>query len=143
MRATLDGLEFVFAGSGDATYILDSNDGLKGWFEGVEMRHEVVERPTGHGDFDAPAFLGSRLITLNGWILTDSDDAAYEVAMKGLEDLLADGSMSEFAVEQATGTYTCQVRRHGSPELDMVVYGRSARFQLQLWAPDPTKVLLP
>jgi hypothetical protein len=44
MRATLDGLEFVFAGSGDATYILNPRDGLQGWFEGVEMRHESVER---------------------------------------------------------------------------------------------------
>ena len=140
MNATLGGLTFV-GGGGAATYTI-FRDGLKGWFEGVEMRRETIPRPNGNGDFDAPGYLGPRLITLSGFILT-ADASAFEVAMKALEDLLADGGMDTFAVEQATGTYTAEVRRHGSPEIIIEVYGSRARYRLQLWAPDPTKVLLP
>jgi hypothetical protein len=141
VNATLGGLTFV-GGGGTATYTID-RDGLKGWFEGVEMRRETIARPNGDGDFDAPGYLGPRLITLTGLILTDDDPEAFEVAMKALEDLLADGGMDTFTVEQATGTYTAQVRRHGSPEIDLVAYGSTARYRLQLWAPDPTKELVP
>jgi hypothetical protein len=141
MIATLGGLTFV-GGGGAATYTIE-DDGLKGWFEGVEMRRETIPRPNGDGDFDAPGHLGPRLITLTGLILTDDDPAAFEVAMKALEDLLADGGMGTFTVEQATGTYTSEVRRHGSPEVVIEMYGMQARYRLQLWAPDPTKVLLP
>jgi hypothetical protein len=139
MNATLDGLTFV--GDGDAaTYTIET---FKGLFDGVEMRHETIPRPNGHGDFDSPGFLSGRLITLTGLILAADDPSAFEAAVFALEDLLADGSKSELSVELASGTYTYQVRRHGAPDIDPIVWGRSARYQLQLWAPDPTKVLVP
>lgn len=140
MNATLGGLTFV-GGEGAATYTI-WEDGLNGWFEGVEMRRETIPRPNGNGDFDAPGYLGARYITLTGLILAD-DAAAFEAAMKALEDLLADGGMDTFAVEQETGTYTAQVRRHGSPEIAIEMWGKRARYRLQLWAPNPTKVLIP
>jgi hypothetical protein len=140
VNATLGGLTFV-GGEGAATYTI-WEDGLKGWFEGVEMRREVIPRPNSDGDFDAPGHLGPRYITLTGLVLAD-DTAAYEVALKALEDLLADGGIDTFTVEQESGTYTAEVRRHGSPEIVHEVWGKQARYRLQLWAPDPTKVLLP
>jgi hypothetical protein len=142
MNATLGGLTFV-GGAGAATYTIFRDGGLTGWFEGVEMRREIIPRPTGNGDFPTPGRLGSRLITLSGLVLTDDDPEAFEVAIKALEDLLADGDMDTFTVEQATGTYTAEVGRVGSPEIIIEVYGSLARYRLQLWAPDPTKELLP
>jgi hypothetical protein len=142
MNATLGGLTFV-GGEGAATYTIFRDRGLTGWFEGVEMRREIIARPLGNGDFPTPGRLGPRLITLSGFILTADDPAAFEVAMKALEDLLADGSMDTFTVEQATGTYTAEVGRIGTPEIIIEVYGSRARYRLQLWAPDPTKELLP
>lgn len=141
MNVTVGGLTFVAEDGTAATYSIDK-DGLKGWFEGVEMRREVIARPNGNGDFDTPGFLGPRLITLSG-LITAGDAAAFETAMKALEDLLADGSMDTFAVEQATGTYTAQVRRHGTPEIIIEKYGVWARYRLEFWAPDPTKELVP
>jgi hypothetical protein len=140
VNATLGGLTFVGDGSA-ATYTLEK---LDGWFGGVEMRREMIPRPNSDGDFDSPGYLGGRVITLSGLILAADDAAAFETAMMALEDLLADGSMAEFAVTQAGGTYTAQVRRHGAPDIDAsVLYGSVGRYQVQLWAPDPSKVLLP
>lgn len=141
MIATLGGLTFVGDGSA-ATYTIE-RDGLKGWFDGVEMRHESIPRPLADGDFDSPGYLGPRLITLTGRILTNDDPAAFETAMAALDGLLADGSKDTFTVEQALGTYTAEVRRHGAPEIFIEVYGRRARYRLQLWAPDPAKVFVP
>ena len=147
MRATLDGLEFIGdptpteLASGDALYLIDP-DGLKGWFDGVEMRHETTPRPNAPGDFDAPAFLGPRLISIRGSLVASSA-VDFENAMAALDELLADGSMAEFAVVQATGTYTAQVRRHGAVEFKDARYGVMTRFRFELWAPDPTKVLVP
>jgi hypothetical protein len=141
VNATLGGLTFV-GGEGAATYTI-WEDGLNGWFEGAEMRREKIARPNGAGDFPAPGYLGPRLITLTGLILTDNDPAAFEVAIKALEDLLADGSTDTFTVEQASGTYTAEVGRDGTPEIAIELYGTRARYRLQLWAPDPVKVLLP
>lgn len=137
MIATLGGLEFVGDGDDTATYTLDA-DGLGGWFGGVEMRHDTIPRPSSHGDFDAPGFLSGRIITLSGLILT-ADDSAFEAAIKALEALLADGSAGELEVQQTSGTYTAEVRRHGAPDIAVVVYGRVGRYQLQFWSPDPRR----
>jgi hypothetical protein len=141
VNVTVGGLTFVSEDGSAPTYAIDK-DGLKGWFEGVEMRREIIARPNGDGDFPTPGHLGPRLITLSG-VITAGDDAAFEVAMKALEDLLADGSMGTFSVEQATGTYTAEVGRVGSPEIIIEKYGVWARYRLEFWAPDPTKELVP
>lgn len=136
MNATWNGLTFV-GGGGAATYTLET---LTGWWGGVEMRHDSIPRPSGPGEFDAPAFLSGRVITLTGLILADDDPEAFEDAMTALEDAGADGSKSEFAVAKAGGgRATAQARRHGAVDIADIVYGRHARYQLQLWAPDPTK----
>src|SRR5687768_15573667 len=102
-HATLGGLTFVADGS-PATYTINRRGGLKGWFEGVEMRREIIRRPIGDGDFPAPGRLGPRLNTLSGLILANDDPVAFEAAMADLETLLDDGSMGTFTVVQASGT---------------------------------------
>lgn len=138
MNATLDTLEFVADGSSGA-YTLED---IIGWWGGVEMRHASTPRPNGHGDFDSPAYQSGRLVTLRGQVHATTD-ASFEAALQALENVLADGSKSALTVEQASTTYTLQVRRHGAPDIRILVYGRVASFQLQLWAPDPTKELVP
>lgn len=136
MIATLGGIEFV--GNGDpATYTIET-DGLKGWMDGVESRHDSTPRPTTHGDFDAPTFLTGRLVSITGLVLASSP-AGYEAAVQALSGLLADGSSSELSVEQNSVTLTATVRRHGKPDIVDMVYGQTARYRLQLWAPDPRR----
>ena len=138
MNATLDGLEFVADGS-VGTYTLEE---IPGWWGGVSMRHEQTPRPNGHGDFDAPAYRSGRLVTLRGQVQA-STDAGFEAALQALEDVLADGSAGALTVAQASGTYTIQVRRHGDVDIDVLTFGRVARYQMQLWAADPDKELVP
>jgi len=139
MLATWGGLTFVGDDSA-ATYTLEK---VIGWWGGVEMRHESTPRPNADGDFDSPAYLGGRVITLRGLILADDDPAAFEAALAALDEAGADGSKSEFTLEQAAATYSVQARRHGSLDFDPIVWGRRGRYQLQLWAPDPAKELVP
>jgi hypothetical protein len=138
MYATLGGLEF--RGDGEsATYTLID---IPGWWGGSDFRHETNPRPNGRGDFDAPVFEGGRIITLQGQVHTSSN-SGFESALADLEELLGDGSMGTLTVVQALGTYTIGVRRHGKPDIETLLYGRLARYQVQLWAPDPEKVLAP
>lgn len=138
MIVTFGSLEFVGDGS-PATYTLAS---LGGWFGGVEMRHEMTSRPNAHGDFDAPVYKSGRIITLSGLILA-SDVASYEAAVDALETITQGSSASTLTVAQASGTYTILCRRHGSLEIDPVVYGHQARYQFHLWARNPDKELVP
>jgi len=137
MYATLDGLEF----RGDAEPTTYTIARMPGWW-GTDFRHEQVARPTAAGDFDAPVFQSGRIITLEGLVLATST-SAFESACDALENLLADGSADTLTVYQESATYTLEVRRHGGLNLDITVYGRTARYQIQLWAPDPEKVLVP
>jgi hypothetical protein len=136
MDVTLGGLTFV-GGAGAATYTIDS-DGLKGWLDGVQSRRESAPRPVGHGEFETPTFLGGRLVTLSGLVLASSD-AGFEAAIADLTGLLADGSAAEMSVAQASGTLTATVRRAGAPDIQVLVYGETARYQVQLWAADPRR----
>ena len=94
MRATLGGIEFISdptpteLQSGDALYLVDEG-GLGGWFGGVESRHESTARPTAHGDFDAPAFLGPRIISIRGSVVA-SNAVDVENALASLSDLVVE-----------------------------------------------------
>lgn len=140
--STYGGLTFYGDDTRPVTYTI-WKDGLKGWFDGVEMRHESIPRPNGNGDFDAPGYLGPRVITQTGLILAEDDPEAFETAMSALENMGSDGSKTEFAVQQANGTFGVLARRHGAPEIIIELYGTRARYRFQVWAPDPTKVLIP
>lgn len=138
MYATLDGLTFRADGAA-TTYTLSD---IPGWWGGADFRHETFARPNSDGDFDAPVFQAGRILTLQGQVQT-TDDEGFEDAIAALEGLLADGSMGTLTVYQANGTYTIGVRRHGGLNVEVLLYGRVARYQLQLWAPDPAKELVP
>jgi hypothetical protein len=135
MIATLGGLTFS-GDQDDATYRI-SPDGFRGWFDGVEVRRDRVQRPTADGEFPSPGYLGARVITISGHVLADNA-VDFENALNALATLLDDGSMSDLVVEQATGTFSIEVGRIGAPDIIIQSYGAVARYQLQLWAPDPT-----
>lgn len=139
--ATLESLTIHKDGGGP---IIGQPDGIKGWWGGVSFRHESVDKPVGHGQFDAPAYRGPRLLNVEAQIFLPSyDEAAFESLMELVETVLDDGSMGTFAVHQSAGVYGVDVRRHDITDIVIVKYGRLARFQLPLWAPDGTKVLIP
>lgn len=136
MLATINGLEFV-GDDGPATYTIAREDGLVGWFEGAGGRFEHIPRPTADGEFNIPGYLTGLLITLQGRILTDSE-AAFEAAIEALGEIPV-GDLVEFTVTTSTGTKAAMVRRADKPDVSVDVWGRSARYRLALFAPDPTR----
>lgn len=134
MYATIGSHTFQ-GGSGDSLFTLTN---IQGWWGGSDFRHEQQARLNGDGDFDAPVYRGGRILTLEGHVQATST-TQFENALDILDNLLGDGSMGTLTVVQGTGSYSLQVRRHGGLNLDILVYGELARYQFQLWAPDPAK----
>ena len=136
-EATVGGLTFVADGA-PATYTLDRN--IKGWFVGgTTMRREYVDRPNQPGQFPTPGYESGRIVTFSGKVLGNGDDAAFEAALDALDELLKDGSSATLTVTTPSGGSTATVFRYGEPQLSVTVWGFSADYQIQLWAPDPTR----
>lgn len=136
MLVTVGGVQFS-GDAGDVRFTI-GGDGLKGWLDGVDMRNESIPRPSAHGEFDVPGFLGGRIVSITGLIRATSA-ADFEDALEELSGLLSDGSSEEMEVQQNTRTLTAMVRRHGAPDVISIVYGALARYRIQFWAPDPRR----
>jgi hypothetical protein len=142
LEATVGGLTFI-GHEGAATYTI-AEDGLKGWFVGgAAMRREYVDRPNHHGQFATPGYLSGRIVEISGKVLVNDDPEAFEDALDALDALLADGGSDTLTVTTPKGAKTAVVSRYGEPQLRIVVYGSVAEYQIQLWAPDPEKVVVP
>jgi hypothetical protein len=142
IEATVGGLTFV-GHEGPATYTIAA-DGLKGWFVGgTSMRREYVDRPNQPGQFSTPGYLSGRLVEITGKVLVDDDAVAFEDALDALDALLEDGGSDTLTVTTPKGAKTATVFRYGEPQLRILVYGSVAEYQIQLWAPDPEKVVVP
>jgi hypothetical protein len=142
ITATVGGLTFQ-AGGAAATYTIAEN-GLEGWFVGgTSMRREYVDRPTHDGQFATPGYLSGRIVTLSGRVLGTGDEEAFEDALDALDALLEDGGSDTLTVTTPKGAKTATVFRYGEPQLRILVYGSTAEYQIQLWAPDPAKVVVP
>lgn len=48
-------------------------DGFQGWQGISSRRREALARAVAHGEFDMPVFLGSRVVTIDGWVLGSSE----------------------------------------------------------------------
>jgi hypothetical protein len=141
VTATVGGLTFQ-GGGGAATYTLDV-DGLKGWFVGgTSMRREYVDRPNQPGQFATPGYLSGRIVELSGQVHADSE-ADFLVALGALDALLADGGSDTLTVTTGSGADTATVYRYGEPQVKFIVWGSVAEYQIQLWAPDPAKTVVP
>jgi hypothetical protein len=141
ITATIGGLTFQSGAS--ATYTIGEN-GLEGWFVGgTSMRREYVDRPNHPGQFATPGYLSGRIVTLSGKVLGTGDEEAFEDALDALDALLEDGGSDTLTVTTPKGAKTATVFRYGEPQLRILVYGSVAEYQIQLWAPDPEKVVVP
>lgn len=135
-QARIGGLTFE-GGAGTATYDI-APDGLRGWFEGVDVRSERYPRPSSHGFFPGEVLRGGRTITLRGKIHSRGS-ADQEHALARLTGLLGDGQIGRFTVQTPSGSTWADVQLDDVPEVTMQVYGQTAEYRLQLWAPDPIR----
>lgn len=120
------------------TYTIDEG-GLVGWFGGVGSRVPRTPKPQAHGEFSGRGYLSGRVITVSGLIRSDGDGAAQESAMNAISGLLADGGTSRLTVQSGSGTLWADVQRIDEPDVQILVYGRTAAYQARFFAPDPRR----
>lgn len=119
-------------GDRDALFTVATVDGL----DGVDYGAETPARPAAFGVFDSPAYGGGRVITWEGLCLTSSGDE-FVHARSVLSGLLGDGGSGRFEVEHDGWMVGCDVRRTSRPKFAPLVWGRSARYQVSVFAADP------
>lgn len=138
LRARIRDLIFVGDEISDGEAYLIKPDEFTGWDDGVDMRRDELMRPAGHGAFDAPGYLGSRVTSIGGefWAQTP---VRFEFMRDKLVGLLVDGGMDRLTVDQDNGTRWADVRLAAKTTVienpDMV----SARYQIQFWGPNPRR----
>lgn len=139
LTARINALSFHSSGGPDFEGFLIDPDGFEGWDDGVDMRRQSVEQLQQHGSFDLPGYLDSRVISISGNCLAKSP-AELAWMRSQLTGLLADGGKARLAVDHQGSTLWADVRL--ASQTKFVVRGgdgKTARFQLQLWAADPRK----
>lgn len=119
-----------------------ARDGFEGWDDGGgTARSESDPRPAAHGSFDAPAYLGPRVCSIDGWALAGTE---YELAhlRSVIMGTFADGQMKRVQVDHQGQTLWADARRSGSATFrDAGERGGllRARFVLPFICPDPRK----
>ncbi len=127
----------LFDGTADprAKYTIEL-DGLKGLFGGVGVRGESVERSFAHGDYSLPVFREARVLTLRGNVHSVGL-VEQQMDLSGLGSVMADGGRETFTVQADFGVRWCVVELAGPPDIEVLVPGRLARFQVMVRARDP------
>lgn len=135
MRIRLNGLLFDGTGAEDPTYTIEL-DGVEGLFGGPGVRAKTVARPNAHGNFALPIFRDARSIKINGLVFSDGLYAQQKDLLE-LGGVLADGEVGRLEISADAGEWWCMVGLADAPDVQVVVPGRIARYQLVLRAVDP------
>lgn len=135
MQVRLESLFLDGSDDPDATYTVEL-DGVAGLFGGPGVRAETVARPMAHGEYALPLFREARVIRLRGLVHSDGLFNQQQDLMV-LGGVLGDGARSVLSVEAAMGSRWCRVELADSPDIEVLVPGRVARYQLILRATDP------
>lgn len=137
-RARINGFSFVEwpLDHHEVWHVLDQ-DGIKGVWEGVDVRREDAARPLAHGSFDTPGFLGSRVIPISGHVST-ATPAALVHEMNRLTGLLSDGQAGRLSLEDDAETTWIDVRLGGATQVSQLDE-TTAKFLVTLFAADPRR----
>lgn len=143
LRVELDGWA---AGGGDTNGVLDAH-GVRwrirrfdGWHDGPAPRTSLTDRAGEHGSFDGPAFLQSRLLTLEGVAIAPT----YAAALRA-RDIVA-----SVCGDPSLGLSALVVTKPGRPTMRMLVRRSDwtktgaespliLRWSMILVAPDPRR----
>lgn len=114
-------------------------ENMTGWNGTPDVRTAGQDRQADHGSFDAPAFYGSRVITIDGWSQSDSREANMRaqdiMASVGGQDLT--GLLPLVVTEPGRPIRRCMVRLNAPTKVDPRYGGLAFDWSLQLKAPDP------
>ena len=133
MHITLDGVHFR-GGLEKALFTVDHGS-LKGWFEAPGVRRNDEPRPLADGSFTAPTFRAGRSVSWSGLILTKTP-AEQHHAMEQLAGMCSGQGLSRLTVQHESHATWADVQIMQPPEVTVEAYGRVARYDVELWAPD-------
>ena len=113
--------------------------GFDGWWGGSSMRTGATERPSDHGGFDGPSYLGPRTMTISGVTLAPTTDLVL-LARDTIVSLCSDlRSLYPLVVTETSGlTRQCMVRIVGDPKV-ADLNETAFEWQMSLVAPDPRR----
>lgn len=136
MRITLDGIHF--RGDGGPALFAVEHGALRGWFEAPGVRRGETSRPLADGSFLAPSFRSGRSVSWRGLIHSRSPFEQRE-AMEQLSGVCSGTGLSRLTVQAHGETTWADVHLAAEPSIEILNYGRLARYDLELWAPDPRR----
>lgn len=115
--------------------LIISPRGFQGWQGITSSRREALARAVQHGEYDTPVYLGSRIVTMDGWIqaATDADlgtlsDSVTGMCSLGKTVMSVENQSSNRWAEGRVLTAECEDTGMGHSE-----------FQVQLVFPDPRR----
>lgn len=117
-------------------FLLGGRRAFEGWEGRPGMRSERAERPAGNGSFSVPAYLGSRLVTLRGTALANS-----EGELEQMEDVLTGLALSDtqMTVTSEKGTRWAMCRAEDEVKWNRIGGALEAEFEVSFFLADPRK----
>lgn len=112
-------------------------EGFQGWQGLSSTRREALARAVQHGEHDVPVYLGSRVVTIDGWVLGET-----EFDMGWLSDSvtgLLGAGRTDVTVEHQGRTLRAGARTVIAECMDSGGDPLVSEFQLQLLCADPRK----
>lgn len=129
----VDWADVDFIGNeGPARFTIEQFEGL---YDGVSPRGERAERPTGDGEFDSTMYLTARSGAITG-LVQAKDPFDYERALRQLASIPF-RTPTVLTAQTREGALWINARRSDAPNIQHLVYGRTARFQVPWLAQDP------
>lgn len=95
LKAHVDGLAFLSQGTEGP---IIQPDGLTGWWGRPASSGSQSARPGAHGEFDLPAFVGGRIVTIQGWV--EGNPLEWDAWCDRLSGLGASGDRVRVVVEE-------------------------------------------
>jgi len=123
---------------GEPYALIVKPDGHQGWRGLPAGRREALARAVEHGEHDVPTFLSSRVVTLDSWIIADSEER-LESESESVAGIGATGDRIRYQVKSRGQTRWADGRRVLC-EVEDAAGGRlETDFQLQMVFADPRR----
>lgn len=132
--ANVDGVRFTSFQTALPQFVLDPI-AVSGWYDGVDVRRDITNRPTSWGDFSEGGRMAARLVSFNGTAIAKTPRQLGEMRDKFMA-IYNDGGFREMSLEDSSGVRYLNAGLEGQPiwlrQSDTV-----ASWRIALYAPDP------
>lgn len=118
--------------------LLISPDGFSGWDSGTDSKGQTFSREDSHGDYDLPVYRQSRIVSISGQALADSDAELVHLGSR-LTGLGSSGDVVRLVVDHHGSTTWADARVVSQTQWDERGGHAVADYQIQFKCADPRK----